>query len=282
MNKKVIIFLSIFLMISTSVYKVSGQKVELKKFNIKPKIYAVQINVTDLDQAVEFYKDLGFEIITKDYYPRVAPMLNGKTMLALHKVDKRTPTDPNGARTTLNLIVKDLSSKITELENKGIKIIHKASQKAAVGIWKAILDPFGNIVNLIENENFKGNLDRPKVYNISVVVTDMDRAVDFYDNILGFDIFSVKYYPPVVPLKTEGVISSIALHESADKPAVKKYPDGTQTFLVMQVDNLNATINYLKEMGVEFIHNTPQQAAIGIYAAFKDPFGLIHELVELK
>lgn len=282
MNKKKMISLFYFIIILSAANNLSAQSRELAEINVKPKVYAVQINVTDMDKAIEFYKELGFDVITKDYYPRVVPIINGKTMIPLHKVDKITPTNPKGARTTLNVIVKKLDSKISELEKKGIKIIHKTPQKAAVGIWKAIQDPFGNIVNLIENENYQGNLERPKVQNVSIVVTDMDKALDFYDNLLGFDILSVKYYPPVVPLKTEGAISNIALHQSAEKLASKEYPDGTQTFLVIKVDNLASAMNYLKDKGVEFIHNTPQQAAIGIYAAFKDPFGLIHELVELK
>ena len=70
-------------------------------------VYAIQTNVTDLDKAVSFYKDLGFNLLTKDHFPRVAPTINGDTMLVLHKVEEIIPTDPEGARTVLNMLVKN-------------------------------------------------------------------------------------------------------------------------------------------------------------------------------
>ena len=123
---------------------------------------------------------------------------------------------------------------------------------------------------------------KSRVYAIQTNVTDLDKAVEFYDNLLGFDILSVKFYPPVIPLKTEGVIPNIAWHESAKRIAQIDYPKATQTFLVIQVENLVSAMAYLKGKGVKFIHNTPRRAAVGNYVAFRDPFGLVHELVELR
>ena len=256
-----------------------SKNVDLKSVN--PKVYGIQTNVTDLDEAVEFYEFLGFELISRDYFPQVAPMMNDETMLVLHRVDKVTPTDPNGARTTLNMAVKDLDSIIKHFTNRGIEIIHNEPQKAAIGEWKAIRDPFGNVVNLIEPNRDMGDLEKPKVNNVSIVGTDIDQAVRFYSNVMGFDIFSVKFYP-VIPLSVEGVVTNIALHATAEKDVEKFYPEGTQTFLVLQVDDLISSMDYLKSKGVEFLHDTPQQAVPGIYTAFKDPFGLVHELLELK
>ena len=248
---------------------------------IHPKVYGIQTNVTDLDEAVGFYESLGFTLVSRDYFPRVAPMMNGETMLVLHRVENMTPTDPAGARTTLNLAVKNLDGIIDALEDKGIEIVHEERQVAAIGILKAIRDPFGNVINLIELNYDVGDLEKPKVNNVSIVGTDIDEAVHFYSNVLGFDIFSVKFYP-VIPLSTEGVVTNIALHATAEKNVEKVYPDGTQTFLVIQVDDLVSAMEYMKSKGVEFIHETPQQAAPGIYAAFKDPFGLVHELLETR
>jgi catechol 2,3-dioxygenase-like lactoylglutathione lyase family enzyme len=256
-----------------------GDNVDLKSVN--PKVYGIQTNVTDLDEAVGFYEALDFTLVSRDYFPRVAPMMNGNTLLVLHRVEKETPTDPNGARTSLNMAVKSLDAIIDTLAKQGIEIIHEEPQVAAIGIWKAIRDPFGNIINLIEHNHDVGNLEKPKVNNVSIVGTDIDRAVHFYSNVLGLDIFSVKYYP-VIPLSVEGAVTNIALHAIAEKIVEKVYPDGTQTFLVFEVSDLSAAMDYLMNKGVEFLHDMPQQAAPGIYVAFKDPFGLVHELLELN
>ncbi len=247
----------------------------------KPKVFAVQVNVTDIDQAIAIYGELGFEVVTRDYHPQFVPMKNGRTRLTLHKVEKATETHPNVARTNINLKIDNLDDAVQRLANNGFEVIHKTPQKAAVGIWKSIRDPFGNIINLMQfNQTVEGSA-KPEVYNVTIKVTDIDRAVDWYSNLLGFDILSVKYYPPVIPLRTDGVISNIALHETAERIAQIDYPNGTQTFLVIEVSDLLATMEYLKVRGVEFIYETPQQAPIGIYTAFRDPFGLVHELVEI-
>jgi len=279
------IFISAFGMNSTESISAFTEKTrdsqESKTFCPSLKLYAIQTNVTDLDRAVSFYEDLGFFLVTKDHFPRVAPMKNNSTLLVLHKVEKLAPTDPEGARATLNLAVKNLDVIINKFKTKGIKIIHQEPQKAAIGFWKAIVDPFGNIINLIELNRPLENLEKPRVNNISIVGTDIDQAVHFYSNLLGLDIFSVKYYP-VIPLKVEGVVNNIALHATADKTVEKIYPNGTQTFLVFEVQDLISTLEYLKSKGVELLHDTPQQATVGIYVAFRDPFGLVHEALELK
>ena len=55
------------------------------------------------------------------------------------------------------------------------------------------------------------------------------------------------------------------------------YPDDTQTFWVFDVSNLSAAMDYLMSEGVESLPDMPQQAAPGMYMAFKDPFGPVHE-----
>ncbi len=260
----------------------SQEKEKEVPIDLAPKVFGVQTNVTDMAQAVDFYKNFAFEVLTREYYPNVVPLKNREALLVLHKVARVTKTELTDARTTLNLAVGNLDAMINDLKKWEIEVLHKVPQKAAIGIWKSIRDPFGNIVNLIESNREEHRPGKPKVYNVSIVVTDIDKAVDFYSNKLDFDILSIKYYPPVIPLRTAGIVSNIALHESAKKTATIVYPNSTQTFLVIEVEDIGCAMNSLKAKGVEFIHEVPQKAAVGLYAAFKDPFGLVHELLELR
>lgn len=275
----------IMLMYSMSLCSCSAKKTQSNESALvysKPKVFAVQVNVTDIEQAIDFYgKNLGFEIVTKHDYPQSAQMKNEGVILQLYKVERRTQINPTDARTNINFRVENLDAIIESLKNEGTEIIHKTPQRAAVGVWKSIRDPFGNIINLMELNGKANRSTRPKVYNVTIKVTDIDQAVDFYCNTLGFDILSVKYYPPVIPLKTDGIISNIALHETAKKTVKLDYPNSTQTFLIIEIADPASAMADLKKKGVEFIHATPRKAAIGIYVAFKDPFGLIHELVEI-
>ncbi len=47
-------------------------------------------------------------------------------------------------------------------------------------------------------------------------------------------------------------------------------------------DDLESSLKDLKSKGVELIHETPQDCPVGVYAAFRDPFGNVHELIEFR
>jgi len=119
----------------------------------------------------------------------------------------------------------------------------------------------------------------PKVCVIQINVSDMDQAVDFYCNKLGFEVASRKYYPDIVDLVHEGV--PLILNKVANQTQID-YPDVAQTMINIETDDLAPTLNSLKEKGVELIHQTPQKCPVGVYAAFKDPFGNVHELLEFR
>lgn len=149
---KTLTFLVGLFIIATTVLNAFQEhnKIESTSVCLNPMVYAVQANVTDLDRGVDFYQALGFELITRSHFPRVAPMKNKSTMLVLHKVEKIFQTNPNAARTTLNLSVNNLDKLISDLKGKGVEIIHNESQKAAVGIYAAFQDPFGIVHELLE------------------------------------------------------------------------------------------------------------------------------------
>lgn len=120
----------------------------------------------------------------------------------------------------------------------------------------------------------------PKVCIIQISVSDLDQAIDWYCKTLGFEVSKEYYnYPVAVDLVHKGC--RLLLHK-AENPTHIDYPNVAQTLICMQTDNLLETMNDLKTKGVEFIHEAPQNFPDGLYAAFRDPFGNIHELVEFK
>ena len=120
----------------------------------------------------------------------------------------------------------------------------------------------------------------PKVCMIQIGVSDLDKAIDWYSNTLGFKISKEHYYYPVaVDLVHEGC--RLLLH-TAEKPAQIDYPNVAQTLICIQTDDLASSMNDLKSKGVEFIHDTPQKFPAGVFVAFRDPFGNVHELVEFR
>jgi len=120
----------------------------------------------------------------------------------------------------------------------------------------------------------------PNVCMIQISVSDLDKAIDWYCQTLGFEVSKEHYYHPVaVDLIHQGC--RLLLHK-VDKPARIDYPNVVQTLICIETDDIHKSINDLKNKGVELIHKTPQSFPAGMYIGFRDPFGNVHELIEFK
>ncbi len=120
----------------------------------------------------------------------------------------------------------------------------------------------------------------PNVCMIQISVSDLDKAIDWYCKTLGFEVSKEYYYHPVaVDLVHQGC--RLLLHK-VDKPARIDYPHVAQTLICIETDDIHESINDLKNKGVELIQETPESFPVGMYIAFRDPFGNVHELVEFK
>jgi lactoylglutathione lyase len=51
--------------------------------------------------------------------------------------------------------------------------------------------------------------------------------------------------------------------------------------MAFQVDDLDEAVQSLRRAGVHVLHDTPGANAQGRYIAFSDPFGVVHELIEV-
>ncbi len=120
----------------------------------------------------------------------------------------------------------------------------------------------------------------PKVCIIQINVSDMDQAIEWYCSALGFEVSKEHYnYPVAVDLVHQGC--RLLLH-NADRPASIDYPKVAQTLICIQTEDIASSMDDLKGKGAELIHETPQKFPGGLFAAFRGPFGNVHELVEFR
>ena len=120
----------------------------------------------------------------------------------------------------------------------------------------------------------------PKVAIIQIGVTDLDEAVAWYREKLGFEQSTrCNLLPVAVELEHDGC--RILLHMSKQKARIA-YPDVAQTLVCFETDDLAATLNELKSKGVDLIHDSPERFPEGLFAAFRDPFGNVHEIIEYR
>jgi lactoylglutathione lyase len=117
----------------------------------------------------------------------------------------------------------------------------------------------------------------PRICVVQVNVTDMDQAIDFYTGVLGFVVKSRASYPFAVVLDQDAFTFLLA---KCDRSTTVEYPHVAQTLINIETADLAAALDDLKAKGVDLIHSEPQPCPPGLYAAFRDPFGNVLELLQ--
>lgn len=105
----------------------------------------------------------------------------------------------------------------------------------------------------------------------------MDKAIDFYTGVLGFSIASRASYPFAVVLEQDAFTFLLA---KCDRSATIDYPRVAQTLINIETTDIAGTLDELQAKGVDLIHSEPQPCPPGLYAAFRDPFGNVLELLQ--
>ena len=108
---------------------------------------------------------------------------------------------------------------------------------------------------------------------IRYIVDDVDAAVEFYTEVLGFELG--QRFPPFAAIsKGDQQIWLSGPASSAGKPM----PDGAQPVpggwnrIVVEVDDIKATVAQLREQGITF-RNQPLSGPGGTQVLIEDPAG---------
>lgn len=120
----------------------------------------------------------------------------------------------------------------------------------------------------------------PKIFVVQINVTDIAEALDFYCAKLGFKVTGDSFYPEIVELLHQDTDRVPLILSRVNSRSKVTYPEGTQTLISLQTDDLVLTLRVLREKGVKILHDTPQHFPGGIYAAIEDPFGNVLEYCE--
>jgi len=113
-----------------------------------------------------------------------------------------------------------------------------------------------------------------KLAFLMIVAPDLARAKDFYRDVLGFALKSETRQRLVF------AGPDLVIFKGARPAPNSEHGADASTTFVFTVANLDAAIADLKAKGVMFLHDAPAANEFGRYAAFKDPFGNVLELLE--
>jgi predicted enzyme related to lactoylglutathione lyase len=242
-----------------------------------PQITGVVVRVVDLDKGLEFYREVaGFEPVRVDRQAGRADLVNGDVSLWLLKVGTPVRHDyPPTSEAHLNVQVEKLDATLADLARRGVPRLEEKPLTAAIGPNMPVTDPAGNFLYVLQFNGQQGPLPRPKVFNFGITVPQMAVARKFYEGVLGFQVYSEKFYPPALPYVPAGVLQ-VVLHDGATRPSPPPSPDRAQVNLVLQVEDLEAARRDLQDRGANVRQGT---GALGPHLEVLDPFGNVHVVV---
>ena len=126
------------------------------------------------------------------------------------------------------------------------------------------------------------------IIHLALVVKDYDEAIDFYTNKLHFELIEDTYQAEQdkrwVVISPPGSVATTILLAKATKPIQENFigdQAGGRVFLFLNTDDFWTDYNDMISKGIEFVKE-PKEADYGTVAVFKDLYGNLWDLLELK
>ena len=126
------------------------------------------------------------------------------------------------------------------------------------------------------------------IVHIALVVRDYDEAIDFYTQVLNFDLIEDTYQPEqdkrwvvVSPPGSGGTSILLARASTPEQEAFIGNQTGGRVFLFLNSDDFWRDFNEMVAKGVEFVRQ-PKEESYGTVAVFKDLYGNLWDLLELR
>jgi catechol 2,3-dioxygenase-like lactoylglutathione lyase family enzyme len=125
---------------------------------------------------------------------------------------------------------------------------------------------------------------------VSLVVADYDEALAFYVGKLGFKLVEDSFVPEqnkrwvvIEPPGAAGQGAKLLLARGSNPEQNSRVGNqtGGRVFLFLYTDDFWRDYNAYTAQGVEF-HRPPSEAPYGTVAVFKDLYGTLWDLVQLK
>ena len=127
------------------------------------------------------------------------------------------------------------------------------------------------------------------IVHVALVVREYDEALDFYQNILNFELVEDTYQPEqdkrwvVVrpPGSSGGTTLLLARATTPEQITSIGNQTGGRVFLFLNTDDFWRDHHSMVAKGVEFLEE-PREEEYGTVAVFKDLYGTKWDLLELK
>ena len=129
---------------------------------------------------------------------------------------------------------------------------------------------------------------KQSIVHVALVVRDYDEAIEFYTKKLNFTLVEDTYQPEqdkrwvvVSPPGSSGTTLLLARASKAEQDPFVGNQAGGRVFLFLNTDDFWRDYNGMIARGIEFVRE-PKSEPYGMVAVFKDLYGNLWDLLELK
>jgi len=303
----------------------------------------VGFGVHDAAASFEFYRKFaGFKIKLVDYQdfsdqmePIIGDLVKMRIIMALPSHGKgiieivqhvSTPPRPGTARwgdigfLATGYGTRNVAASVAHLDAEGVNVPVRSytTQLKSGKRWESafLYDPDGNCVELIDTDPENStNPGAGGIIQVTIGVRDMDRSLEFYSGILGYNdvlLDTTGHDARLAPLLKNGVEQRqvilgrksslkspfallgggrIRLVQVKDFPGKnlfegRRWGDIGQMEACFEVDDIRAAVEELKAMNMEVYHPPTYMdmgtGSKGSFAYIKDPDGTLIEFVEVN
>ena len=131
-------------------------------------------------------------------------------------------------------------------------------------------------------------MKKQSIVHIALVVRDYDEAIEFYTKKLDFELLDDTYQPEqdkrwvvVAPPGSRETTILLAKASNAEQEQYIGSQTGGRVFLFLNTDDFWRDYKEMLKKGIEFIRE-PKEVDYGTVAVFKDLYGNLWDLLELK
>ena len=131
-------------------------------------------------------------------------------------------------------------------------------------------------------------MKKQAIVHIALVVRDYDEAIDFYTKKLNFELLDDTYqaeqdkrWVVVAPPGSRETTLLLARASNAEQEQYIGSQSGGRVFLFLNTDDFWRDYHEMVEKGIEFVRE-PKETDYGTVAVFKDLYGNLWDLLELK
>lgn len=124
-----------------------------------------------------------------------------------------------------------------------------------------------------------------QIGQIALVVDDYDRAIDYYTQVLGFQLLEdtrlsdIKRWVVVSPQGSGGCNLLLAKASNDVQRSAIGNQTGGRVFLFLYTDDIDRDYAMYRERGVKFVRPL-EQHAYGCVTVFKDQYGNLWDLIQ--